>query len=89
MFYKVQILDANGKLKKLFTSEMLSKRHWELFPDNIKKAEKEKNIKQKKNRFNTFKKESLGVTARQKSIKKSMVFIHKNVAKIIREENKL
>ena len=45
MFYKVQILDAKGKLKKLFTSEMLSKRHWELFPDNIKKAEKVKNIK--------------------------------------------
>jgi len=48
MFYKVQVLDAKGKLKKLFTSEMLSKRHWDLFPDNIKKAEKEKNIKQKK-----------------------------------------
>ena len=64
MFYKVQILDAKGKLKKLFTSEMLSKRHWELFPDNIKKAEKEKNIKQKKNSFNTYKKESYGVPAR-------------------------
>jgi hypothetical protein len=45
MFYRVQIFDAKGKLKKLFTSEMLSKRHWELFPDNIKKAEKENNIK--------------------------------------------
>ena len=54
MFYKVQIIDAKGKLKKLFTSEMLSKRHWEMFPDNIKKAEKDKNIKQKKNGFNTF-----------------------------------
>ena len=64
MFYKVQILDAKGKLKKLFTSEMLSKRHWELFPDNIKKAEKEKNIKQNKNSFNTFKKESFGVPVR-------------------------
>jgi hypothetical protein len=64
MFYKVQILDAKGKLKKLFTSEMLSKRHWEMFPDNIKKVEKEKNIKQKKNRFNTFKKENFGVPAR-------------------------
>ncbi len=40
MFYKVQVLDAKGKLKKLFTSEMLSKRHWDMFPDNIKKAEK-------------------------------------------------
>ena len=64
MFYKVQILDAKGKLKKLFTSEMLSKRHWELFPDNIKKEEKEKNIKQKKNSFNTFKKENFAVPAR-------------------------
>ena len=49
MFYKVQVLDAKGKLKKLFTSEMLSKRHWDLFQDNIKKAGKEKNLKQKKN----------------------------------------
>ena len=48
MFYKVQVLDAKGKLKKLFTSEMLSKRHWDLFPDNIKKAEKEKKSKTKK-----------------------------------------
>ena len=64
MFYKVQILDAKGKLKKIFTSEMLSKRHWELFPDNIKKAEKEKNNKQNKNSFNTFKKENFGVAAR-------------------------
>ena len=45
MFYKVQVLDAKGKLKKLFTSQMLSKRHWDLFPDNIKKSEKEKNLK--------------------------------------------
>jgi len=66
MFYKVQILDAKGKLKKLFTSEMLSKRHWKLFPDNIKKAEKEKNIKQNKNKnsFNTFKKASYGLPLR-------------------------
>ena len=48
MFYKVQVLDAKGKLKKLFTSEMLSKRHWDLFPDNIKKAKKEKKSKTKK-----------------------------------------
>ena len=48
MFYKVQVLDAKGKLKKLFTSEMLSTRHWEMFPDNIKKAEKEKKSKTKK-----------------------------------------
>ena len=67
MFYKVQILDAKGKLKKLLTSEMLSKRHWELFPDNIKKAEKEKNIKQnKKNSFNAFKKVGFGLPARWK-----------------------
>ena len=46
MFYKVQILDAKGKLKKILTSDMLSKRHWDLFPDNIKKAEKEKKLKQ-------------------------------------------
>jgi hypothetical protein len=64
MFYKVQILDAKGKIKKIFTSEMLSKRHWELFPDNIKKAEKEKNNKQNKNSFNTFKKGNFGVAAR-------------------------
>ena len=56
MFYKVQVLDAKGKLKKLFTSEMLSKRHWDLFPDNIKKSEKEKKSKtNKKNKFNAFK----------------------------------
>ena len=48
MFYKVQVLDAKGKLKRLFTSEMLSKRHWDMFPDNIKKAEKEKKSKTKK-----------------------------------------
>ena len=64
MFYKVQILDQKGKLKKLFTSEMLSKRHWELFPDNIKKAEKEKNIKQSKNSFNTFKKVGFSLPVR-------------------------
>ena len=44
MFYKVQVIDAKGKYKKLFTSEMLSKRHWEIFPDNIKKAEREKKL---------------------------------------------
>ena len=48
MFYKVQVLDAKGKLKKLFTTEMLSKRHWDMFPDNIKKGEKEKKSKTKK-----------------------------------------
>ena len=58
MFYKVQVLDAKGKLKKLLTSEMLSKRHWDLFPDNIKKSEKEKNLKQK-NKFNPFKAKKL------------------------------
>jgi len=40
MFYKVQVLDAKGKLKKLFKSEILSKRHWEVFQDNKQKAEK-------------------------------------------------
>ena len=64
MFYKVQILDQKGNLKKLFTSEMLSKRHWELFPDNIKKAEKEKNIKQSKNSFNSFKKVGFSLPVR-------------------------
>ena len=49
MFYKVQVLDAKGQLKKLFTSEMLSKRHWDLFSDNIKKS------KTKKNKSNEFK----------------------------------
>jgi hypothetical protein len=58
MFYKVQVLDEKGKLKKLFTSEMLSQRHWDMFPDNIKKAEKEKKIK---NKFNAFKRENYGV----------------------------
>ena len=57
MFYKVQVLDAKGKLKKLLTSDMLSKRHWDLFPDNIKKSEKEKNLK--KNKFNPFKAKKL------------------------------
>ena len=57
MFYKVQVLDAKGKLKKLLTSDMLSKRHWDLFPDNIKKSEKEKNLK--KNKFNLFKAKKL------------------------------
>ena len=56
MFYKVQVLDAEGKLKKLLTSRMLSKRHWDLFPDNIKKAQKEKKSKtNKKNKFNAYK----------------------------------
>ena len=55
MFYKVQILDAKGKLKKILTSDMLSKRHWDLFPDNIKKDEKEKKSKTQKNKFNAFK----------------------------------
>ena len=63
MFYKVQVLDAKGKLKKLFTSKMLSKRHWDLFPDNIKKVEKEKKSKTKiKNEFNTFKEKKLLAT---------------------------
>ena len=59
MFYKVEVLDPKGKLKKLFTAEMLSKRHWDMFPDNIKKAEKEKKSKTKKNNnFNVFKEKS-------------------------------
>jgi len=48
MFYKIQVLDSKGKFKKLFTSEMLSKRHWDLFPYNIEKLKKKKNLKQKK-----------------------------------------
>ena len=63
MFYKVQVLDAKGKLKKLFTSKMLSKRHWDLFPDKIKKVEKEKKSKTKiKNKFNPFKEKKLLAT---------------------------
>jgi len=58
MFYKVEVLDAKGKLKKIFTTEMLSKRHWDMFPDNIKKTEKEKKEKAKKNNFNAFKKKN-------------------------------
>ena len=58
MFYKVEVLDAKGKLKKIFTTEMLSKKHWDMFPDNIKKAEKEKKDKAKKNNFNAFKKKN-------------------------------
>jgi hypothetical protein len=55
MFYKVEVLDAKGKFKKLFTSQMLSKRHWDMFPDNIKKAEKEKKSKKPvNNKFNLF-----------------------------------
>ena len=42
MFYKVQVLDAKVKLKKILTSGMLSKRHWDLFPDNINKLKKKK-----------------------------------------------
>ena len=49
MFYKVQILDAKGKLKKTFTSEMLSKRHWDLFSDNINKSEKKSKTKKRIN----------------------------------------
>ena len=44
MFYKVQVIDAKGNFKKICTSEMLSKRHWDMFPDNIKKAEREKKL---------------------------------------------
>ena len=63
MFYKIQVLDSKGKFKKLFTSEMLSKRHWELFPDNIKKSEKDKKSKtKKKNKFNAFKTKKLLAT---------------------------
>ena len=48
MFYKVQVLDAQGKLKKIFKSEILRKRHWDLLTDNIKKDEKDKKSKTKK-----------------------------------------
>ena len=63
MFYKVQVLDAKGKLKKLLTSDILSKRHWDLFPDNIKKAEKEKKLKQiKKINLTRLKQGNYGAT---------------------------
>jgi hypothetical protein len=44
MFYKVHVIDPEGNFKKIFTSEMLSKRHWDMFPDNIKKAERKKKL---------------------------------------------
>ncbi|KMP10658.1 hypothetical protein UR09_00905 [Candidatus Nitromaritima sp. SCGC AAA799-A02] len=48
MFYEVRILDDKGKLKKVLTSEMLTKRHWKLFPDYLKPHPK------KKNAFNSY-----------------------------------
>lgn len=42
---------------------MLSKRHWDLFPDNIKKAEKEKKSKtNKKINLMRLKQENYGAT---------------------------
>ena len=51
--------DSKGKLKKLLTTQMLSKRHWDLFKDDSKlspktnknlqmKSKKQKNIPYKK-----------------------------------------
>jgi hypothetical protein len=59
MFYKVQIRDAEGKLKKILTSSMLSTRHWKMFPDNIKKDERERKLKTK-NKVNNFSKKGYG-----------------------------
>jgi len=50
MFYKVRILNKNGKLIKTLTSEALSKRHWGLFEEKLKPSPR------KKNKFNEFKK---------------------------------
>lgn len=36
MFHKVRILNQNGKLLKVITSEALSKRHWKIFEDQLK-----------------------------------------------------
>ncbi len=46
MFFQVRIKDAQGKVKKVISSESLSKRYWDEFLNNspevsnVKKAEK-------------------------------------------------
>ncbi len=49
MFYQVKILNKKGKLINLLTTDALSKRHWNLFEEQLKPSPK------KKNRFNDFK----------------------------------
>jgi len=49
MFYQVKILNKKGELINLPTTEALSKRHWNLFEEQLKPSPK------KKNRFNDFK----------------------------------
>ena len=49
MFYQVKILNKKGNLINLLTTEALSKRHWNLFEEQLKPSPK------KKNRFNDFK----------------------------------
>ena len=63
MFNKVLILNRKGKLKRLLTTEMLSKRHWELFEDDSKlnpKKNKEQKKRQKKRKAQIFDIESFG-----------------------------
>ena len=63
MFNKVLILNRKGKLKRLLTTEMLSKRHWELFEDDSKlnlKKNKEQKKRQKKRKDQIFDIESFG-----------------------------
>ena len=50
MFYQVKILNKKGKLINRLTTEALSKRHWNLFEEQLKPSPK------KKNRFNDFNK---------------------------------
>jgi hypothetical protein len=51
MFYKVSVLNKNGKTLKIITSKVLSNRHWSLFEEQLKPS------KGKKNKFNDFKKD--------------------------------
>ena len=60
MFYKVQVLDAKGKLKKMLTSDMLSKRHWDLFEDNSKLNPKENKKLKTKNKNNILEVDNYG-----------------------------
>lgn len=49
MFYEVRILDSKGKLKKVVTSKLLSRRHWILYPDYHKPSSPKA-----KNAFNAY-----------------------------------
>ena len=51
MFHKVRVLNKNGKLLKVITSEVLSNRHWSLFEEKLKPNPGKK-------KFNSFKKDS-------------------------------